>query len=285
MKILITGANGQLASEFKLLQDENLHFSFVDKNTLDICDFTSVLKALQGFDGVINCAAYTAVDNAENEREKAFAVNEKGILNVAKACKNLGAKLIHISTDYVFSGQFFKPLDENAKTAPLSVYGLSKLAGEKAILNERLKNAAIVRTSWLYGKNGKNFVKTIANLASCKNELSVVCDQIGSPTNAYDLAKALCVLLPKLDNKQTQIFHYANDGVASWFDFACEIVRILGFSCKVKAIKSTEYKSLATRPFYSVLDTSKIKAYCGIEIPYWRDSLFEFIKENIKDKK
>lgn len=285
MKILITGAKGQLGSEFKLLCNENLHFTFVDKNALDICDLNAVLKATQGFDALINCAAYTAVDEAENEREKAFAVNETGALNLAKACKEFGTKLIHISTDYVFDGKAYTLLDENAKTAPLGVYGLSKLAGEKAILNEKLKACAIIRTSWLYGKEGKNFVKTIANLATQKDELSVVCDQIGSPTNAKDLARAICELVLRLKGEKTQIFHYANEGVASWFDFAYEIVRILGASCRVLPIKSSEYKSLATRPFYSVFDKSKIKAHFGIQIPHWRESLAEFIKENIKDKK
>lgn len=285
MKVLITGANGQLGSEFHLLANENLHFSFADRKTLDICDLQSVLKALRGFDGVINCAAYTAVDNAENEREKAFGVNETGALNIAKSCKKLGIKLVHISTDYVFDGKDYKILDENAKTAPLSVYGLSKLAGEKAIIDEKLKNCAIIRTSWLYGRNGKNFVKTIANLATCKDELSVVCDQIGSPTNAYDLAKAICTVLPKLRNETPQIFHYSNEGVASWFDFAYEIVRFLKLSCEIKPIKSSEYKSLATRPFYCVLDKSKIKEQFGIKILHWRQSLATFLEENIKDKK
>lgn len=288
MKVLITGANGQLGREFRFLSGEmqkgrsafnefkHLKFEFVDKNVLDICDEKAVQKAVQnkGFDALINCAAYTAVDKAESEKDKAFAVNEIGALNVAKACKSIGASLIHISTDYVFDGKFYKPIDEKAPTAPLGVYGASKLAGEKAILGVNVKHSCIIRTSWLWSEFGANFVKTIARLASERDEISVVSEQIGSPTNARDLARAICTILPRLDTLNgTEIFHYANAGVASWFDFACEIVRILGFSCKVKAIKSSEYKTAATRPFYSVLDTSKIKARFNLEIPHWLASL------------
>lgn len=291
MKVLVTGSNGQLGSEIRFVSGEfkDLEFSFVDKNAVDICDFEAVQKALQGYDALINCAAYTAVDKAENEADKAFEINEKGALNLAKTCKKFGAKLIHISTDYVFDGKAYKPLAEQDATAPLGVYGKSKLAGEKAVLSQNLAHSCIIRTSWLWSEFGANFVKTIARLAKERNEISVVSDQIGSPTSARDLARTICTILPKLEGiKDTEIFHYANAGVASWYDFAYEIVRLLEcayptISCKVRAIKSSEYKTAATRPFYSVLDTDKIKAHFGVEIPHWRDSLAKVNLKNLID--
>lgn len=286
MKVLVTGAGGQLGSEIRFISGEfrDLEFSFVDKNAVDICDFEAVQKALQGFDALINCAAYTAVDKAQSEADKAFEINEKVAFNLAKACEKFGVKLVHISTDYVFDGKAYQPIAENTPTAPLSVYGESKLAGEKAILSQNLAHSCIIRTSWLWSEFGANFVKTIARLAKERNEISVVSDQIGSPTNARDLARTICAILPKLDSiKDTEIFHYANAGVASWYDFAYEIVCLLNLSCKVRAIKSSEYKTAATRPFYSVLDTDKIKARFGIEIPHWRDSLAKTNLKNLID--
>lgn len=287
MKVLVTGANGQLGGEICFLQGEfkDLNFVFVDKNALDIIDEKAVFSTLcQGkFDAVINCAAFTAVDKAQNESQKAFGVNEKGALHLAKACKMSGARLVHISTDYVFDGKASKPLAESAVSAPLGVYGASKRAGELAILSENLSKSCIIRTSWLYSEFGSNFVKTIARLALLKDEISVVSDQVGSPTNARDLARAICAILPKLDTLNgTEIFHYANEGVASWWEFACEIVRILGASCVVKSVSSSEYlamnadKIIAPRPFYSVLDTSKIKAHFKLKIPQWKESLGKF---------
>lgn len=286
MKVLVTGAGGQLGSEIRFVSGEfkDLEFSFADKNALDICDFEAVQKALNGYDTLINCAAYTAVDKAQSEADKAFEINEKGAFNLAKACEKFGVKLVHISTDYVFDGKAYQPIAENTPTAPLSVYGESKLAGEKAILSQNLAHSCIIRTSWLWSEFGVNFVKTIARLASERNEISVVSDQIGSPTNARDLARTICAILPKLDSiKDTEIFHYASAGVASWYDFAYEIVRLLNLSCKVRAIKSSEYKTAATRPFYSVLDTSKIKAHFGVEIPHWRDSIAKTNLKNLID--
>ena len=291
MKVLVTGASGQLGSEIRFVSGEfkDLEFSFVDKNAVDICDFEALQKALKGYDALINCAAYTAVDKAESEADKAFEINEKGVLNLAKVCKKFGVKLIHISTDYVFNGKAYQPIAENAPTAPLSVYGKSKLAGERAILSQNLAHSCIIRTSWLWSEFGANFVKTIARLAKEHNEISVVSDQIGSPTNARDLARMICVILPKLEGiKGTEIFHYANAGVASWYDFAYEIVCLLEcayptISCKVCTIKSSEYKTAAMRPFYSVLDTDKIKAHFDIEIPHWRDSLAKANLKNLID--
>lgn len=292
MRVLVTGANGQLGSEICFVSGEfkDLEFSFVDKNAVDICDFEAVQKVVsQDYDALINCAAYTAVDKAENEADKAFEINEKGALNLAKACEKFGVKLVHISTDYVFDGKAYQPIAENAPTAPLGVYGKSKLAGERAILSANLAHSCIIRTSWLWSEFGANFVKTIARLAKERNEISVVSDQIGSPTNARDLARIICTILPKLEGiKGVEIFHYANEGVASWFDFAYEIVCLLeraypATSCKVRAIKSSEYKTAATRPFYSVLDTSKIKAHFGVEIPHWKESLAKANPKNLMD--
>ena len=299
MKVLVTGANGQLGSEFRFLssalQNErsksnefgefaDLDFVFLDKNALDLRDEKAVQKAVQrddkGFYALINCAAYTAVDRAQSEHEEAFVINEIGAQNLAKVCKANGIKLVHISTDYVFNGKAHKPLVESDSTAPLGIYGESKLAGEKAILSANLAHSCIIRTSWLWSEFGSNFVKTIARLANERDEISVVSDQIGSPTNARDLAMMICKILPRLDTlKGTEIFHYANAGVASWFDFAYEIVRIVGLKCAVKSVSTDEYlamnsgKIIAPRPFYSVLDTSKIKARFDIEIPHWRTSL------------
>lgn len=286
MKVLVTGANGQLGSEFRFLSEnlrdefKHLDFEFVDKDALDICDEYAVQKVVQGFDTLINCAAYTAVDKAQSEKSKAFAINKKGALNLAKACKIHNVRLIHISTDYVFDGKSHKPLSESDNTAPLGVYGESKLAGENAILSANLNHSCIIRTSWLWSEFGVNFVKTIARLANEREEISVVADQIGSPTNARDLAHAICKVLPKLDTLNgTEIFHYANEGVASWYDFAFEIVQILGAKCEVKPISTSEYlamnsgKIISPRPFYSVFDKSKIKAHFGLKIPHWRESL------------
>ena len=231
MRVLVTGARGQLGSEIAFVAREfgDLSFVFVGKDELDICDFDAVQGAICGFDAIINCAAYTAVDRAQSEQDMAFAINEKGALNLAKACKSTHTRLIHISTDYVFDGKATAPIAENAPTAPLGVYGASKLAGERAVLAQNLKHACIVRTGWLYGEFGANFAKTIARLGREKNELCVVNDQVGTPTNARDLARALCKMLPRLDECQkTEIFHYSNEGVASWWEFAREILRLSG---------------------------------------------------------
>ncbi len=275
MKVLVTGANGQLGSEFKFIKSEfgAFEFSFFGKNELDITDAKAVEVAVAGFDAVVNAAAYTAVDRAESEREAAFAINETGALNLALACKKHGAQLVHISTDYVFDGRAFSPLDESAPVSPLGVYGASKLAGERAVLGVGLERSCIIRTSWVYGEFGANFVKTMQRVGRERESVSVVCDQVGTPTNARDLARAVCVALPRLSGG-CETYHYSNEGVASWYDFA---VAVLGAS-KVRPIKSSEFKTAAARPFYSVLDKSKIKRELGVAVPHWQESLREFLR-------
>jgi len=275
LKVLVTGANGQLGSEFKFIKSEfgAFEFSFFGKNELDITDAKAVEVAVAGFDAVVNAAAYTAVDRAESEREAAFAINETGALNLALACKKHGAQLVHISTDYVFDGRAFSPLDESAPVSPLGVYGASKLAGERAVLGVGLERSCIIRTSWVYGEFGANFVKTMQRVGRERESVSVVCDQVGTPTNARDLARAVCVALPRLSGG-CETYHYSNEGVASWYDFA---VAVLGAS-KVRPIKSSEFKTAAARPFYSVLDKSKIKRELGVAVPHWQESLREFLR-------
>ncbi len=234
------------------------------------------------FDAVINCAAYTAVDRAEGDEPAAFALNATAAANLARACKAAGARLVHISTDYVFDGTAHRPLAECDPVAPLGVYGRSKLAGERAVLGAHLAHSCIIRTSWLYSEFGGNFVKTIARAARARDRLAVVADQIGTPTNARDLARAICAILPQLDGVGgTEVLHYSGEGAASWYDFACEVVRLVGRSgaCAVAAISSAEFlaqnagRAIAPRPFYSVLDKGKIKARFGLEIPHWLASL------------
>ncbi len=278
-KILITGANGQLGTELsKLLPDAVCS----DINELDICDFAAVFDFVEqnNIETIINCAAYTDVDKAQEEVEFAHKVNVLGAKNLAKTNRNL----IHISTDYVFDGQNHKPYLTNDVANPISVYGKTKHDSELAVL-ENNKNAIIIRTSWLYSTNGNNFVKTIRKLAKEKAFLNVVYDQVGSPTSAFDLACAIVKILPQMKNNGG-IYHFANEGVCSWYDFAKEIVTLSEINCPIFPITSFEYPTKAKRPYYSVLDKSKIKETFNFEIPHWKDSLkkciFEF--ENCEKK-
>lgn len=271
-KILITGANGQLGIELsKLLPDAIC----ADINELDICDFDAVFDFVEqnNIETIINCAAYTAVDKAEDEIEIAHKVNVIGAKNLAKT----NCDLIHISTDFVFDGQNHKPYLPDDVANPISVYGQTKRDGEHAVM-ENNKNAIIIRTSWLYSINGSNFVKTIRKLAKEKDFLNVVCDQVGSPTSAFDLACAIVKILPKIKNN-AGIYHYANEGVCSWYDFAKEIIDLSEASCSVFPVSSSQYLTKAKRPSYSVLDKSKIKETFKLEIPYWKDSLRRCIFE------
>lgn len=280
-KILVTGANGQLGSEIKILSKEwpSLIFIFTDIDTLDITNKDAVTNYLttQKPDIIVNCAAYTAVDKAEQEPEKANSINVLAPAILANAAKSIGSDLIHISTDYVFNGKSWKPYDENDKTSPNSIYGNTKVKGEEAVLE--VGNAMVIRTSWLYSTFGNNFLKTIIKKGNELPVLNVVFDQVGCPTWANDLAKAILTIIAKGKNQfKPEVFHYSNEGVCSWYDFAQEIALQSNLSCKINAILSSQYPTLAIRPPYSVMDKSKIKQTYGIEIPHWRQSLINCIK-------
>lgn len=270
--ILITGANGQLGTELiKLLPNAIC----TDIDTLDITNFEAVRDfiAAKNIRTIINCAAYTAVDKAEDEEEKAYSINVIGAENLAKT----GCKLIHISTDYVFDGRNFKPYATSDVTNPISVYGKTKLQGEKVVL-ENNPNAIIIRTAWLYSATGNNFVKTMRRLGKERASLNVVCDQIGSPTFAGDLAKAIVEILPQMRN-HSGIYHYTNEGICSWYDFAREVMNLSNIICKINPIPSSQYPTRAKRPFYSVLDKTSIKEAFDLEIPHWQASLTQCIEE------
>ena len=277
MKILITGSNGQLGSEFKALADGYplYEFLYTDVNELNITDESSVnhFFELHNPDVIINCAAYTAVDKAETDKETAFLVNAVATGNLARAASECGAFMVHISTDYVYDGRNHIPYTETDKINPLSVYGKSKAAGEAAVHQANGK-AIIIRTSWLYSAFGNNFIKTMIKYGRERDSLNVVFDQVGTPTYAHDLAKAILDTLPLALTADTiEVYHYSNEGVASWYDFAIAIHHFADIDCKVNPITTKDYPLPAERPFYSVLDKSKIKKKLAIEIPYWRDSV------------
>jgi dTDP-4-dehydrorhamnose reductase len=279
--ILVTGANGQLGSEIRFLAERNAEFSFkfLERNDLSITDEVAVNYFFQAhhFDYLIHCAAYTAVDKAESEQKLAYLVNKTAVVNLAKACKSNNIKMFHISTDFVFDGTSSIPLIEESKTNPLSVYGASKLAGEEVALavNEDL---LIIRTSWVYSTFGNNFVKTIIRLCKERDKLNIIFDQVGTPTYARDLATAILTII-QTNQWQSGIYHYSNEGVASWYDFAVEIKEICGLTTTILPIETSEYPTPATRPKYSVLNKKKIKKTFGLNIPYWRDSLQTCVAE------
>lgn len=286
MKVLITGSNGQLGSEIKELVSGYVknEYIFKDLPELDICDLDNLNKFIkdQKINAVINCAAYTSVDQAEHSVEMAEKVNLTGVSNLVDALEKINGKLIHISTDYVFDGKNSKPYSELDSVNPIGVYGKTKREGEVVIINSKI-DALIIRTSWLYSTYGNNFVKTMLRLASQKDSLNVVFDQIGSPTYAKDLAKICLDVLNQFGlkkiSKNGNLYHYSNEGVASWYDFAVTIIELAGENCKVKPIQTKEYPTLSKRPQYSVLNKSKIKKDFKIEIPYWKNSLKECIKK------
>jgi len=279
--ILVTGSNGQLGRCLKDATDDggataaNRNFIFTDIEELDITDITAVSNFVHKnkIDCIINAAAYTAVDKAESEPEKAFEINEHGVWTFAHVCMEQNAFLIHISTDYVFDGKATKPYKTNARTNPVSVYGKSKLAGEKAIFFEQIPSV-IIRTSWLYSKYGHNFLNTMLRLCKEKEELCVVNDQFGAPTNAHDLAAAILQIINQTDKiTKPTIFHYANEGVITWYEFAKEIMKIAKLPCSVYPITTAEYPTPAARPAYSVFDLAEIKTRFGVQIPDWGESL------------
>lgn len=274
-KILVTGARGQLGrSIHKISKDyPQLSFTFTDSKKLNITDKTAVSSVFEkgSYDFCINCAAYTLVDRAESEKELAKQVNIIGARNLADTCKTNKCTLIHISTDFVFDGRKHYPYTEKDKENPINVYGSTKLEGEKQIA-KTLKEHFIIRTSWLYSEFGTNFLKTILRLGKEKDSLSIVADQIGTPTYAGDLAKALVQFLI-LDKKVYGTYHYSNEGEASWYDFARAIITKLQLKTELLPIKTEAYTTPAERPKFSVLDKTKIKKALKLEIPYWKDSL------------
>ncbi len=273
--ILVTGGKGQLASCIKNIAEEleGYHFKYVDLDELDITEPAEVNKffEVESISFCVNCAAYTAVDKAETEPELAASVNKIGAQNLAEACDMHGAGLIQISTDFVFDGSQAILYTEEVVPHPLGVYGITKLQGEKAVVNT-LKEHFIIRTSWLYSEHGHNFLKTMLRLGNEMEELNVVSDQIGTPTYAGDLAKIIIKIISE-DFKAFGTYHYSNEGVASWYDFAKAIFDESSIRVKVLPINSEAYPTPAKRPAFSVMDKSKIKKALNIEIPYWRDSL------------
>ena len=290
MKVLITGSNGQLGSEIKDLASdyENLECVFGDLPKLDICDTKALTSCIvdENINAVINCAAYTAVDKAEEEALIAQKVNSEGVLNLTNALEKVDGKLIHISTDYVFDGNHSQPYKESDPVSPVGVYGKTKRAGELAVLNSSI-DGIVIRTSWLYSMYGNNFVKTMLRIGNNKKSIQVVSDQLGTPTYAKDLAKTCLDILSDAGStnisKKGSLYHYSNEGVTSWYDFATAIMEISNIDCKVIPIETKDYPTEARRPHYSVLNKSKIKTDFNIQIPYWRDSLakcFEKLKLN-----
>ncbi len=277
MKILITGSNGQLGSEIRELESAYTHYEFLytDIAELDITVSEKVnhFFELHSPDVVINCAAYTAVDKAENDEETAFRVNALATGNLARAASDSGAFMVHISTDYVYNGTNYSPYIESDVINPVSVYAKSKAAGEDAVQMAGGK-AIIIRTSWLYSAFGNNFIKTMIKYGKERDSLNVVFDQVGTPTYAHDLAKAILDILPlAMIDERIEVYHYSNEGVASWYDFAKVIHQFANITCLVNPILTQEYPLPAARPFYSVLDKTKIKKKFLLEIPYWKDSV------------
>jgi dTDP-4-dehydrorhamnose reductase len=277
INILVTGSNGQLGNELKVLASSlsQAKFLFHDVDTLDITNFESLSLFFKENKPavIVNCAAYTAVDRAESEVEKAFLINDKAVENIKIIACKYACKIIHISTDYVFDGNRNVPYKEDDTTNPLSIYGKSKLAGEKHLA--MLPNAIIIRTAWLYSSFGNNFVKTMIRLGKEKKEIKVVFDQIGSPTYAADLSQVIIEILKQTNdtNFKPGIYHFSNEGACSWFDFASEIMFQSKLNCKVYPIETHEYPTPVKRPAFSVFNKAKIKKVYNITIPWWKDSL------------
>lgn len=286
--VLVTGATGQLGRSFQdvAAQYPNISFSFVDRTKLDLSVPGQAAQYLQQhrYDYIVNCAAHTAVDKAEQERELAEQVNHLAVAELAQAAKEQGVYLIHVSTDYVFDGCHHKPYTEEHPTAPVNNYGQTKLNGERAIQFSGV-NASIVRTSWVYSQHGNNFVKTMLRLGRDRDALNVIDDQVGSPTYAGDLASAIMALIDQQQNNPVtgcSLYHYSNEGVCSWYDFAKAIFDLAGIQCSVTPIETKDYPTPATRPHYSLLSKQKFKHNTGLSVPYWRDSLGACLQK-IKD--
>lgn len=279
--ILITGGDGQLGLEIKQIHKEYKYkFYFQNKTELDVSnsiDMENFIK-LNQINVIINCAAYTNVNKAEEEKDIAFKVNHLAVEKIALLSKKYNIKLIHVSTDYVFNGKNYLPYTEEDTEAPINVYGSSKLAGDKSIININPMNSIIIRTSWIFSSFGHNFVKSILKLSHEKDKLEIIYDQVGTPTYAGDLARVILDIIPKIDNQSVEVYNYSNEGVVSWYDFAKSIVGLVGENCKIIPIESSEYKTSAKRPYYNVLNKKKIKQKFNLDIPYYRDSLIKCLK-------
>ncbi len=283
MRILVTGANGQLGNEIRqhVSMLPQADFVFTDIAELDITNEQKVDIFVEQFriNYIVNCAAYTAVDKAEQEQDKAHLINADAVANLAKAAKKHHAFLVHVSTDYVFDGTAHKPYVENDPVNPTGAYGVTKLAGEEAV-KKHTDHGIIIRTSWLYSNFGVNFLKTMQRLGAEKEMLNVVFDQVGTPTNAGDLAEAILKIIPQTNdwNEGVQIYHFSNEGVCSWYDFATEIMYLSKLKCKVFPIESKDYPTPTARPPYSVLNKAKIKQRFNLQIPHWIDSLAKVVQ-------
>lgn len=279
MNILITGCNGQLGSELRLLEaalPDHVFFN-TDVEELDITNQEKVDQYIEEhqIDGIVNCAAYTAVDKAESDKEACTSLNTVAPVFLATAIERRGGWMIHISTDYVFNGKTFRPYREDETPSPDSVYGSTKLASEFGVM-KFCKRALVIRTGWLYSSFGKNFVKTMIRLGNEKSSLGVIFDQIGTPTYAHDLAETIISIIGQ--GIKPGIYHYSNEGIASWYDFALATHRLAGIEgCYVKPLHTEEYPTPAHRPHYAVLDKTKIKRVYGLQIPHWEESLKQCI--------
>ncbi|MFT5660621.1 MAG: dTDP-4-dehydrorhamnose reductase [Sulfurimonas sp.] len=279
--ILVTGSNGQLGSEIrKLSSNYDYTFFFTDRNSLDITYEEDIKEFIQtnNINTIINCAAYTAVDKVESDEVNADKINHLAVKSLAIISKEKNIKLIHVSTDYVFDGKNYKPYNEADETNPNGVYGKTKLDGEVAMQKVNLTNSIIIRTSWVYSSFGANFVKTMIRLGRERDSLGVIFDQVGTPTYARDLAKAILDIMPNIKNEKVEIYNYSNEGVLSWYDFAKEIMTMAKIDCIVNPIETKEYPTPASRPHYSLLNKSKIKEEFNIIIPYYKDSLDECLR-------
>jgi dTDP-4-dehydrorhamnose reductase len=288
LKILVTGANGQLGSELRKLSQgyPEWQFTFTDVDVLDITDVPSLQSfcTANQFNFIVNCAAYTAVDKAETEIALATKINRDAVKNLALAATGINAVLIHVSTDYVFNGKACAPYSEDHPIDPQSVYGRTKAEGETEAL--QYSKSIIIRTAWLYSTFGHNFVKTMLRLGAERSEVKVIFDQVGTPTYAEDLANAILSVIGHTEKQGVKpgIYHFSNEGVISWFDFAWEIMSFAHNNCVVKPIETKDYPLPAHRPSYSVFNKAKIKNTFNIDIPYWKTSLYKCLNELINSK-
>jgi len=277
MKILVTGGNGQLGSELQALAGSYPAYSFVftDLEDLDITDESAVAEFINinKIEAILNCAAYTAVDKAEEEKNLADKVNCRAVKILALLAREKKLRLIHISTDYIFDGKGHIPYTAKGKANPVNHYGKSKWEGEQTIMTLNPLNSLIIRTSWVYSSYGNNFVKTMMRLGSERSELNVIDDQVGSPTYAKDLAEFLLEHALTYTSDKTGIYHFTNEGVCSWYDFAKEIIQMAALECQINPIPTSSYPTPAKRPYYSLLDKADLKRDFGVTIPYWKDSL------------